>query len=56
MKTIIASATLLVLSAPVLAGTAPTQIPIVSEFGLVGMSLILGGFAARLIAKKLNKS
>lgn len=44
-------------SAQVFAGTAPSEpVPIVSELGMLGMSLILAGFAARFIAKRIKRS
>lgn len=55
MDKVILAASLLV-SAQAMAGRGPTDIPVASELGLVGMSLILVGFAARLIAKKAKKA
>ena len=43
-------------SASVYAGDAPASaVPIVSDLGLLGMSVVLAAFAARFVAKKLRK-
>lgn len=38
------------------APSAPVQVPIMTELGLLGMSVILAGFVARFVARKVNKS
>ena len=44
-------------SAQVFAGQVPSQaVPMVSDLGMLGMSVILAGFAARFIAKRVKRS
>jgi hypothetical protein len=44
-------------SAQAFAGSVPTEsVPMVSELGMLGMSVILAGFAARFIAKRVKKT
>lgn len=54
---IVMGAAVTLASAQAFAGGIPTEpVPIVSDLGMLGMSVILAGFAARFIAKKIKQS
>lgn len=56
-RTMVMGTAAVLASAQAFAGSVPTEsVPMVSELGMLGMSVILAGFAARFIAKRVKKT